>query len=58
MSTSFVFLRMSGSHPQRALVFCDKDGKNCTVTWASKENPVTPEVKNAIKNAQTAAPDG
>ena len=51
----FVCIFTNADPPAKALVFCDKDGKNCTVTWASKENPVTPEVKNAIKNAQTAA---
>jgi hypothetical protein len=40
--------------PVTALISCDKDGKNCTVTWLSKVNVVTPEVKNSIKNAQTA----
>lgn len=38
--------------PASALISCDKDGKNCTVTWLSKANVVTPEVKTAIKNAQ------
>ena len=34
-----------------------KTGQNCTVTWSSKDNVVTPEVKNAIKNAQIANPE-
>lgn len=49
-----IFTSNAVQPPAKALVFCDKDGKNCTVTWASKVNPVTPEVKNAINNAQTA----
>jgi hypothetical protein len=38
----------------KALVLCDKDGTNCTVHWLDKVSVVTPEVKNAIKNAQIA----
>jgi len=49
-----IFTSNAVQPPAKALVFCDKDGKNCTVTWASKVNPVTPDVKNAITNAQTA----
>ena len=44
----------SDDPPTKAVVFCDKDGKNCTVTWLSNEKPPTPDVKNAIKNAQIA----
>jgi hypothetical protein len=49
-----IFTSNAVQPPAKALVFCDKDGKNCTVTWASKVNPVTPEAKNAINSAQTA----
>lgn len=51
----YVCIFTSESTNTKALVFCDKDGKKCTVTWSSKVNVVTPEVKNAIKNAQTAS---
>ena len=43
----------SDDPPAKALVFCDKDGKNCTVTW-SQETVVTPDVKNAIKKAEVS----
>lgn len=36
----------------KALIWCDQNGQNCTITWASKDNAVTPEVKNLIDNAQ------
>lgn len=38
--------------PAKALIWCDQNGQNCTITWASKDNAVTPEVKNLIDNAQ------
>jgi hypothetical protein len=47
-----IFTADSVQPPAKALIWCDKDGKNCTITWASKANVVTPEVKNAVKNAQ------
>ena len=47
-----IFTADSVQPPAKALIWCDKDGKNCTITWASKVNVVTPEVKNAVKNAQ------
>jgi len=40
--------------PAKAVALCDKDGKNCSITWLDKVSVVTPEVKKAIKNAQTA----
>ena len=49
-----IFTADSVQPPAKALIWCDKDGKNCTVTWLDKVNVVTPEVKNSIKNAQTA----
>jgi hypothetical protein len=49
-----IFTTDSVKPPAKAVVFCDKDGKNCTVTWLSKVKVVTPEVNNAIKNAQIA----
>jgi len=50
----FVCIFTSGDPPAKALIWCDEHGKNCTITWATKENPATPEVMNAIKNAQMA----
>jgi hypothetical protein len=49
-----IFTADSVKPPVQAFLYCDKDGKNCTITWLDKVNPVTPEVKNAIKNAQVA----
>ena len=38
--------------PAKALIWCDHNGQNCTITWQSKDNVVTPEVKTLIDNAQ------
>lgn len=43
--------------PAKALIWCDSKGENCTITWASKDNVVTPEVKTLIDNAQVAQLD-
>lgn len=50
----WVCIFTSDDPPAKAVVFCDKDGKNCTVTWLSNEKPPTSDVKNAIENAQVA----
>ena len=51
----YICIFTSEDPPAKAISYCDKDGKNCTVTWLDKVNVVTPEVKNAIKNAQIAS---
>lgn len=48
----YVCIFTSVDPPAKAVVFCDKDGKNCTVTWLSNEKPPTTDVNNAIKNSQ------
>lgn len=48
----YVCVFTSFDPPAKAVVFCDKDGKNCAVTWLSNEKPPTTDAKNAIKNAQ------
>ena len=50
----YICIFTNADPPAKAVALCDKDGKNCTVTWLDKVNVVTPEVKNSIKNAQTA----
>ena len=40
--------------PAIAVVNCDKDGKNCDVSWVDKQTVVTPDAKNAIKNSEIA----
>jgi len=54
---NYVCIFTSVDPPAKALIWCDEHGQNCTVTWSSKDNVVTPEVKNAIKNAQIANPE-
>src|SRR4029078_523471 len=48
----YVCVFTSDDPPAKAVIFCDKDGNNCTVTWLDKETVVTPDVKNAIQKAE------
>jgi len=48
----WVCIFTSDDPPAKAVVLCDQDGKNCTVTWLDKETVVTPGVKDAIKKAE------
>ena len=34
--------------PAKAVVFCDTNGNNCTVTWLDKVNVVPPGIKSTI----------